>query len=135
MTQYTEMPLTQQAHNKAIHITQDDMLHIVWKHATIRMNVTGLIYLLRYLNGTLTTNERSSHFEITGTPDDGYQLWIQDIGLRLSPDDYRSFKQLLTDGMLSLQQRQGSSDAKLFSGEMMFTMETLTRPNNSFSLN
>ncbi|MEM6529440.1 MAG: hypothetical protein AAF653_14180, partial [Chloroflexota bacterium] len=64
------------------------------------INVTGLIYLVDFLDG----NERRGTigFEVYGTPDDGYQIWIQDVGLRLSNTECHMFKQLLADALANL---------------------------------
>lgn len=87
---------------QAVHIAGDDMIHIIWKHATIRLNVTGLIYLVDYLNGERRSRRCGIDFQVTGSPDDGYQLWIQDVGLRLSPEQYEQFQQMLEDGLTML---------------------------------
>ncbi len=85
--------------NEAVHIAANDMIHITWRHATLRINVTGLLYLVEFMNGN---TRRAIGFDAFGTLDDGYELWIQDIGLRLSPDDAYRFRQLLVDGLQSL---------------------------------
>lgn len=94
--------LTSQTNRGAMHIAENDMIHITWKHATLRLNVTGLIYLVNFLNGN--QRRQSVGFDVYGTPDDGYQIWIQDIGIRLSTADCHQFKQLLVDGLAALKQ-------------------------------
>lgn len=92
-----------------MHIADDDMIHVHWKHVTIRLNVTGLIYLVDFLSGARSQRRRETWFAISGTPDDGYQLWIQDIGLRLTPDDFQQFYHLLADGLTHLR-HMGKTD-------------------------
>ena len=94
--------LTMQTTHEALHIADNDMIFITWKHATIRINVTGLIYLVDFLNGD--ERRRAIGFDVLGTPDDGYQIWIADAGLRLTPDECQRFKQLLEDGLSSLRE-------------------------------
>ncbi|MEO1287252.1 MAG: hypothetical protein AAFV93_05750 [Chloroflexota bacterium] len=92
--------LSKQKENRAIHIADDDMIHITWKHVTIRLNVTGLIYLVEFLNGD--DSKATMGFEAYGTLDDGFQIWVLDVGLRLSPVECAEFKQLLEDGLATL---------------------------------
>lgn len=92
--------LTQQTAYQSLHIADDDMIHIIWKHATIRINVTGLIYLVDFMNGD--RHRKIMGLEVTGTPDDGYQIWIQDVGLRLTTLEYQRLRDLLTDGLSAL---------------------------------
>lgn len=91
--------LTMKSASQTIRIDTNDMIHITWKHATIRLNVTGLIYLVDFVNGE---RAHTVGFDITGTMDDGYQLWIEDIGLRLTPAEFEIFTQLLEDGLQTL---------------------------------
>ena len=100
--------LTTQAANEAVHIAENDMIHITWRHVTLRINVTGMIYLVDFLNGN---TRQMNQFEAYGTLDDGYQIWIQDVGLRLSPQDCHRFKQLLVDGLASLRSMGKRGDA------------------------
>ncbi len=102
--------LSKQSTNKSIHITEDDMIHIIWKHVTIRINVTGLIYLVDFLDGDF--KREAVGFKAYGTLDDGFQIWIQDIGLRLSSTESVEFKKLLTDGleMLRIMGKKGRAN-------------------------
>ncbi len=117
------MLLTKQAAHQMIHICQNDMIYITWQHATIRLNVTGLMYLKRYLDDSLPLSQIPSCFEITGSPDDGYQLWIQDVGLRLSLENYRAFKRLLDDSLVQLKERNEALTQQLLTEELVFTVE------------
>lgn len=92
--------LTMQNRKKAIYIADDAMVHIIWQHATLCLNVTGLIYLIDFLDGN--PNYRNIGFEAYGNMDDGFEIWVQNVGLRLSTDDCYQFKQLLVDGLASL---------------------------------
>lgn len=94
--------------SQAVHMDANDMIHITWKHVTIRLNVTGLIYLVDFVNGH---RAHTIGFAITGTMDDGYQLWIEEVGLRLTPDDFERFKQLLQDGVAMLRTLGKTRDA------------------------
>jgi len=100
--------LTTQRANETVHIAEDDMIHIMWRHITLRINVTGFIYLVDFLKGE---DRRTIGFEAYGTPDDGYQIWIQDAGLRLSTQDCMRFTQLLEDGLNALRQMGKSGKA------------------------
>lgn len=100
--------LTEQSKTAAVHIADDDMIHITWRHVTFRLNATGMIYLVNFLNGE---DHRAIGFEAYGSPDDGYQIWIQNIGLRLSTEECRRFTQLLKDGLAALRQRGKTGDA------------------------
>ena len=93
-------PLARKTAHEAVYIDQNDMIHITWRHITFRINATGFIYLVDFLNGD--DRRRAIGFDVYGTPDDGYCLWIQDAGLRLSPADSHRFKQLLVDGLTAL---------------------------------
>jgi hypothetical protein len=115
--------LTKQAAHQMIHICQNDMIYITWRHATIRLNVTGLMYLQRYLDDSLPLSQIPSCFEITGSPDDGYRLWIQDVGLKLSLDGYRDFKCLLDDSLHQLRQRNESLTEQSLTEDLVFTVE------------
>lgn len=94
--------LAKTTHYQAVHIAPNDMIHITWKHASIRLNVTGLIYLADFLNGVCRHPRCRTDFQIMGTPDDGYQVWIQAVGLRLSADDFQHFKTLINDSLSHL---------------------------------
>lgn len=96
--------ITQLSTQKCIHIADNDMIHITWKHATIRLNVTGFIYLIEFMSAPHTHTYNKLGFNILGTPDDGYQLWVQDVGILLSFHDYTAFKALLQDGLTILKQ-------------------------------
>lgn len=95
---------------QALHIADNDMIHIVWKHVTIRLNVTGLIYLVDFLEGKRRHHGRVIGFDITANPDDGYQVWVEDIGLRLSSAEFEQFKALLCEGLEQLR-RVGKAEA------------------------
>jgi len=123
MRPFAENTLVKQAHNRAVAITADDMLHVTWKHVTFHLNVTGMVYLLRFLNNTLSPEDATNHFVLYGNPDDGYELWIQDVGLRLSGADTDHFKQLLSDALLALKQRKNGAPTQTFGGAMLFTRE------------
>jgi len=92
--------LSMQSSQHTIHISDDDMIHITWKHVTLCINPTGLIYLLDFLDGSPCF--RNIGFEAYGNMDDGFEIWIENVGLRLSTDDCIKFKQLLTDGLNTL---------------------------------
>lgn len=83
-----------------MYIADDDMVHIVWRHVTLRLNVTGLIYLIDFLDGS--PRYRNIGFEAYGNMDDGFEIWVQNVGLRLSTDECYQFKQLLVDGLATL---------------------------------
>lgn len=85
--------------HEALHIDHNDMIHLTWKHVTIRLNVTGLIYLVDRLHDG---PRWMAGLEVFGTPDDGYQIWIQDVGLRLSTEECQRFKDLAQDGLTIL---------------------------------
>lgn len=116
--------LTQQTSRRAIYIGDDDMIHIVWKHVTIQLNLTGLQYLARYLQQGCALRPCLRCFQLNGTADDGYQLWIQDIGLRLSPVDFQSFHHLLDSALDTLKRagRVGTPLAHL-PGDLALTTE------------
>lgn len=95
--------LTQHGARRAILIDQDDMLHIVWSHATLRMNLTGLVHLLRYLEADYHPRPEARVFEITGNLDDGFVLWVQDVALRLDTNDYLAFRNLIKAAVDALQ--------------------------------
>lgn len=135
MLPLTENTLVQQAHNRAVVMTSDDMLHITWKHVTLHLNVTGMVYLLRFLNNTLHIEDATCHFDIYGTPDDGYTLWIQDVGLRLSPQDLIAFKELLSDAILALKQRKNGLATPNFNGDLLFTRAWQESDEDGFSSN
>jgi hypothetical protein len=97
--------------NRAIHIDENDMIHLTWRHVTVRLNMTGLLYLSRFLDGDASRSWRITGFDLTGTPDDGYQLWIHDIGLRLDEVALRHFKDLLRDSLDALARLGKEPDA------------------------
>ncbi|MEL6525760.1 MAG: hypothetical protein AAFQ07_08625 [Chloroflexota bacterium] len=135
MRPFAEDTLVKQAHNRAVAITTDDMLHITWKHVTLHLNVTGMVYLVRYLNNTLLPEDATNHFTLYGNPDDGYELWIQDVGLRLSPEDTVCFKDLLSDALLALKQRKNGALVQTFGGALLFTREWQATDQDEFSGN
>ncbi|MEL6406902.1 MAG: hypothetical protein AAFR81_21200 [Chloroflexota bacterium] len=135
MLPLTESTLVHQAHNRAVAITSDDMIHITWKHVTLHLNVTGMVYLLRLLKNTLSSEDTTRHFRIHGTPDDGYTVWIQDIGLQLSSEEMMIFKQLLSDALLALKQRKNKPTLSTLSGELLFTRRSKENDIETFSFN
>lgn len=100
--------LVKHTSHEAIHIAENDMIYITWRHATLRINVTGFMYLVDFLNGN---PRRMVGFDAFGTPDDGYELWVQDVGLRLSPSDAHRFRQLLVNGLDALRDMGKRGDA------------------------
>lgn len=119
--------------NEAVNIADDDMIHIRWKHVTLRLNVTGLIYLVDFLNGSGSRSRQLSSFDLFGSPDDGYQLWIQDVGLRLSPDDFRRFRRLLDEALVALKGMGKHGSAHHLPDCLKLTAEAV--PSGSFSEN
>ena len=119
--------------NQSVHIMQDDMIHITWKHVTIRLNATGLIYLVDYLEGKRRHHFRVIGFDLTANPDDGYQLWIQDVGLRLSAEEFDAFKQLLQTSLSSLRQMGSIKSANHLPHLLKLTVAA--SPASAFSQN
>ncbi|MEO0595448.1 MAG: hypothetical protein AAF126_05005, partial [Chloroflexota bacterium] len=66
---------------------------------------------------------------------DGYELWIQDVGLRLSPEDTVRFKDLLSDALLALKQRKNGALVQTFGGALLFTREWQATDQDEFSGN
>lgn len=133
MHQTKQQLLIQNTSFQAIHIDQNDMIHITWKHVTIRLNVTGLIYLSAYLDGDQRHKRCAVDFQIFGTPDDGYQLWIQEVGLRLSVDDFQQFKRLLQDGLAALRRMGKAIEPDTLPDYLKLTV--LATPMRDFSCN
>jgi hypothetical protein len=99
MTMYAMISLTQLDPNRAITIDHCDMVHVQWQYMTIRLNVTGLLSLIDFLEAPQHDCVPSRHFAIQGTPDDGYVLWIQNAGVRLTLDEFTQFLSLLKDAV------------------------------------
>jgi len=78
-------------------------------------------------------NRRAIGFEAFGTPDDGYQIWIQDVGLRLSRENCERFKQLLVNGLEVLKQMGKSGEANHLPDCLKLTVPV--DAHNSFSKN
>lgn len=95
-------PLIQLDRNRAIHIDKADMVHVQWQYITIRLNVTGLLCLINYLEQPCTSCDVSRYFSLEGTPDDGFVLWIQSAGLRLSHAELRQFMDLLQEAVVKI---------------------------------
>lgn len=103
--------LVQHDSNHAVHICENDMIHITWRHVTVRLNMTGLLYLARFLDGDTTRSWRITGLDLTGTLDDGYQLWIHDMGLRLDAAALGQFKTLLRESLEALTRLGKEPDA------------------------
>lgn len=97
-------PLVQLDANRAVRIDEADMVHIQWHYLTIRLNMTGVLCLINFLETPCDECPVSSHFSLSGTPDDGYALWIQNAGLRLSFEDLRLFSELLKRAVQQIRQ-------------------------------
>jgi len=123
--------ITMQHKNSALHIAEDDMIHITWKHMTVRINVTGLICLVDFLNGN--PRLRTVGFEVFGNMDDGYEIWIQDVGIRLTASETADFKELLVDGLEML--RKMGKDGTSNHLPNMFKLTTRMNSTNPFSSN
>lgn len=119
--------------NEAVNIADDDMVYVQWRHVTIRLNVTGLIYLVDFINGDWSPQRQSRIFDLCGSPDDGYQLWIQEVGLRLSPDDFQRFQRLLCDALATLKAIGKSDGAEHLPDYLKLTVEAV--PTGYFTAN
>lgn len=122
--------LVKQQSNRALHIADNDMIHIMWKHVTLRINVTGLICLVEFLNGN--QRHRSVGFEVFGNLDDGFQIWIADVGLRLTVAECYDFKRLLNDGLAMLRDMGKHGTAYTLPNSLKLT---LPHSESTFSAN
>ncbi len=90
--------------DRQIEVCDNDMIHVTWQHMTFRLNVTGLIQLVRFLDMDYE-GELSRYFVLDGNMDDGYNLWIHDVAIHLTVDELRTFRYLLEDALIALKHR------------------------------
>lgn len=115
--------LTTLSASQTVAIGANDMIYITWKHATIRLNVTGLIYLGDFLTGKHLRQGQRIGFHLSGNQDDGYQLWVQEVGLRLTCSDFERFKCLVLDAVSALRQMGTPSPTSHLPDSLKLTVE------------